>query len=134
MPWMPFFFTKGISLSPEIRPTFLDILKQGYYLYSKLLTFQKSKSDYYKLLKILFPESIDLPKKYKKTKEIGGIISFLPEKDCFLIYKILYKQSSNSLNVEFSGFGNPREEELNKMKIISTQMIKNIEIYFNLKE
>lgn len=86
------------------------------------------------MLKILFPESIDLPQKYKKTKEIGGVLIFLPEKDCFLIYKILCKGSSNSLNVEFSGFGNPKEEELNKMKIISTQMIRNIDIYFNLIE
>jgi len=133
MPWISFFFTIGIFLSAEIQPCFMELVKRSYYLYSKLLVFPNKQSDFYKLLKILFPESILLPKKYKKTKEICGLISFLPEKDYFLIYKILCKENSSSLHVEFSGLGNPQNEDLNKMKIISNQIIQNIAVYFTLK-
>ena len=78
-------------------------------------------------------KSIDLPKKYDKIKEIGGFLSYLPEKDCFLLYKITIDKKSESLFIEFSGFGDPKINLLNVYKQICEELVEDIEFYLCLK-
>ena len=133
LPLTAFFFALPISISEDMRNHFLHILNGGYYLYAKKMKLYSKHSQIQKFLKVLLEKSIDLPKKYDKIKEIGGFLSYLPEKDCFLLYKITIDKKSESLFIEFSGFGDPKINLLNVYKQICEELVEDIEFYLCLK-
>ena len=103
------------------------------YLYSKIIGFQNKVFNLNKVIKSLFPESIELPKRQKQIKELWGLMSYLPENDCILIYRFTIYKANNSVNLELSSFGENKLENINKYKQICKLLIEDIEFYLNLK-
>lgn len=110
----------------------MNVLNGSFYLYAKYINFKKNNENIHKIIKKLLPESIDVIKKYKHTKEIVGLLSFLPEKDCFLIYKAFVNHKKSSIVLEFSGFGDIPMHDINKYKIICKGICSDLKFYLNL--
>ncbi len=133
MPLTAFFFALPISISENIQSHFIEVLNGSYYLYSKNVNLLSNGFKILDFIKFLLKESIELPKKYKKIKEICGLLSYLPEKDCFLLYKFTINKKSERLLIEFSGFGDIKIGLLNIYKQICEELVEDIEFYLCLK-
>ncbi len=136
LPWTTLFFAQPVLINNEtLKSDFVNVLTGSIYLFTKHIYLKKNKLEIYRIMKIikkLLPGNIDVIKKYKQTKEIIGLLSFLPENNCFLIYKASVNKNNHIIVLEFSGFGDLHIENINKYKVICKRICNDLDFYIRL--
>lgn len=131
MPWISIYFCQKIPIYEELKPHFTAIFKEGTNLVVENIKIKKRNDEIKKEMKKIFHNNIELQTSLGFQK-LCGLISFLPEKNCFILYQIIFDINLSFIRFEFSRFGNNEEINSIKTKLILKALINDLELLLKI--
>lgn len=107
-----------------MKENFNEIKNHGTLLLSESLENNLKMETFFKDLKNILPQSVEL----KLFSNFGGLLSFCPLKDCFLLYAL--NPLDSFVRIEFFSLGECLQENIQKYRDVCKGLFLDINHYF----